>query len=161
MIHKLNKNYYTDWTKQLEIAESKQDRIWSSYFNKESNKIINSFMVGRIIPNLDTYYQLKDLQKLFVIGHPGGITSVISDGAQVRSNQNLHFFQANLDTFEGNSGSPVFSEDTGVLEGILVRGENDWQYDRQAKCYRPRKCSNDQCRGEDVTRITSLSELLN
>jgi hypothetical protein len=66
MIHKLNKNYYTDWTKQLEIAESKQDRIWSSYFNKESNKIINSFMVGRIIPNLDTYYQLKDLQKLYI-----------------------------------------------------------------------------------------------
>ena len=32
---------------------------------------------------------------------------------------------ANLDSFEGNSGSAVFNELTGEVEGILVRGKPD------------------------------------
>jgi len=66
MIHKLNKNYYTDWTAQLEKAEIKQDRIWANYFYKESNNIINAYMVGRKMPNLESYYKLKDLEQLYI-----------------------------------------------------------------------------------------------
>ena len=39
---------------------------------------------------------------------------------------NLYYFTANLDTYRGNSGSPVFNAITHKVEGVLVRGEQDF-----------------------------------
>lgn len=97
--------------------------------------------------------------EIVVIGHPSGLPTKISDGAFVREISNKYFFQANLDTFGGNSGSAVFDAKTGMIEGILVRGERDYEYDSSASCYRPKKCAMDECRGEDVTRITNVTGL--
>lgn len=97
--------------------------------------------------------------KLVVIGHPSGLPTKIADGAYVRAIDNDYFFQANLDTFGGNSGSPVFNTKTGLVEGILVRGETDYEIDEAKDCYRPKVCSMKDCRGEDVTRITNIEEL--
>ncbi len=44
----------------------------------------------------------------------------------MRSNRRREFFVANLDTYGGNSGSPVVDARTYVVEGILVRGEDDF-----------------------------------
>ena len=95
-------------------------------------------------------------EHLVVIGHPSGLPTKIADGAFVRSNKNKYFFQANLDTFGGNSGSAVFDSASGIVEGILVRGEEDYILDTTSKCYRPKVCAMDECRGEDVTRITKV-----
>lgn len=103
--------------------------------------------------------KLGDKAKLVVIGHPSGLPTKISDGANVRGNANQYFFQSNLDTFGGNSGSAVFDSTTGVVEGILVRGERDYVMDKVSNCYRPNVCKMSACRGEDVTRITNISEL--
>jgi hypothetical protein len=65
-------------------------------------------------------------QPLFVIGHPNGLPTKFADGAQVRGNAHKDFFVANLDTYGGNSGSPVFNAVSLEVEGILVRGENDF-----------------------------------
>ncbi len=97
--------------------------------------------------------------KLLVIGHPSGLPTKIADGAYVRAIDNSYFFQANLDTFGGNSGSPVFNVKTGLVEGILVRGETDYVLDQAPDCYRPKVCTMKDCRGEDVTRITNIDEL--
>lgn len=97
--------------------------------------------------------------EMVVIGHPSGLPTKISDGAFVRSNDNKYYFQANLDTFGGNSGSAVFDVKTGMIEGILVRGERDYEYDSNSSCYRVKKCEMDACRGEDVTRITVVTGL--
>lgn len=96
---------------------------------------------------------------LAVIGHPSGLPTKIADGAFVRKNTNKYFFQANLDTFGGNSGSPVFNAKTGLVEGILVRGEEDYTRDILHYCFRPKVCKMDGCQGEDVTRITNIAEL--
>ena len=53
----------------------------------------------------------------------------VAGGAKVRSNNNGVYFVANLDTYGGNSGSAVFNLQTREVEGILVRGENDYVYD--------------------------------
>lgn len=100
--------------------------------------------------------------KIVVIGHPTGLPSKISAGDDtiVRGNDNSVYFVANLDTFGGNSGSAVFDSETGVVEGILVRGETDYEYDQTNGCRRPKKCGNNECRGEDVTRITNIEELM-
>jgi hypothetical protein len=93
-----------------------------------------------------------------VIGHPSGIPKKVAGNAVVRDNAPGRFFVANLDTYGGNSGSPVFHATTHVVEGILVRGETD--YVQVGNCFRSNICPANGCRGEDVTRSTEFAELV-
>lgn len=102
--------------------------------------------------------KIADRADIVVIGHPTGLPTKIASGAIVRSNSNKYFFQGNLDTFGGNSGSAVFDSVTGQVEGILVRGESDYVY--KNGCMVPKVCTETGCRGEDVTRITNIKELM-
>lgn len=104
--------------------------------------------------------KVVDGTTLVVIGHPTGLPTKVAAGAYVRSNANDYFFQSNLDTFGGNSGSAVFDSTTGQVEGILVRGETDYVYDYNEGCRVPKECTNEGCRGEDVTRITNIKKLM-
>lgn len=97
-------------------------------------------------------------ENLVVIGHPSGLPTKIADGAYVKSLKNK-FFQANLDTYGGNSGSAVFNANTGVVEGILVRGATDYVYDRNQGCRVSNVLGQDEGAGEDVTYITNIPEL--
>jgi V8-like Glu-specific endopeptidase len=99
-------------------------------------------------------------EEILVIGHPTGLPTKITDGANVRSLRGKYFV-ANLDTYGGNSGSAVFNARTGVVEGILVRGENDYNYDSSRGCRVSNLCPDNGCRGEDVTFITNIKELQN
>ena len=105
--------------------------------------------------------KIKDDARLVVIGHPSGLPTKIADGASVRSNSRSIYFVANLDTFGGNSGSAVFNDETGEVEGILVRGELDYVFDYVNRCKVPKVCEESSCRGEDVTRITNIDALKN
>ena len=96
---------------------------------------------------------------LVVIGCPTGLPLKISDGAKVRSLEGT-YFTANLDTYGGNSGSAVFNAKTGLVEGILVRGENDYVSDPSG-CMVSNVCPEDGCRGEDVTYSSYLIKSLN
>lgn len=95
-----------------------------------------------------------------VIGHPDGIPMKMAAGARVIGNDNEIYFSANLDTFHVNSGSPIFDLETGVVEGILVRGEGDYIYDQENKCRRVNviqdECQSGNCMLEEVTRITQV-----
>jgi V8-like Glu-specific endopeptidase len=94
--------------------------------------------------------KIKDNQALYVIGHPCGLPQKYADGAKVRENTSVPFFVANLDTYGGNSGSPVFNAQNHTVEGILVRGETDFVSNGQ--CSVSLVCPSTGCRGEDVTR---------
>jgi V8-like Glu-specific endopeptidase len=96
-------------------------------------------------------------EPLVVIGHPTGLPTKIADGAQVRVVNNV-FFEANLDTFGGNSGSPVINTLTGEVEGILVRGENDYIEDSEKNCMKVNVLSDDKG-SEASTLITNIKEL--
>lgn len=96
--------------------------------------------------------------ELFVIGHPMGLPTKITTGGKVRSVSNPDFMVTNLDTYGGNSGSAVFNVITGLIEGILVRGETDLV--PAGGCYKSNTCNDDSCRGEDVTRISLLRALI-
>lgn len=102
--------------------------------------------------------KIKRGTELVVIGHPTGLPTKIADGAKVRK-VNKVFFQANLDTYGGNSGSAVFNAQTGEVEGILVRGERDYKYNSSKGCYETNYLSDNGGRGEDVTLITNIKEL--
>lgn len=120
---------------------------------------LDRVVTGREPLKFRTEGKIEDVSPLVVIGHPSGLPTVIADNAYVRENDNDFFFRANLDTFGGNSGSAVFNAETGVVEGILVRGERDYKFDSEAGCNRVYQCEDDACRGEDVTRITVIPEL--
>ncbi len=90
-----------------------------------------------------------------VIGHPAGLPTKVSGGAKVRDAGPTGHFVANLDTYGGNSGSAVFNAKTGLIEGILVRGEIDYTW--RGGCKVSNTCADDGCRGEDVTKISALS----
>ena len=94
--------------------------------------------------------KVPERQKLFVIGHPCGLPQKYAPGAVVRDNSAASHFVANLDTYGGNSGSPVFNAVTRTVEGILVRGETDFVSSGQ--CNVSLVCPTSGCRGEDVTR---------
>lgn len=104
--------------------------------------------------------KVEDRTELVVIGHPTGLPTKIADGAQVRDNDNRVYFNANLDTYGGNSGSAVFDARTGQVEGILVRGDTDYVYDSRQGCRVTNYCPDSGCRGEDVTRITNIKALM-
>lgn len=91
---------------------------------------------------------------LVVIGHPAGLPTKVAGGAKVRDASPSGYFVANLDTYGGNSGSAVFNAKTLVVEGILVRGENDYVW--RGSCRVSNECADDACRGEDVTKMSSV-----
>lgn len=95
---------------------------------------------------------------VLVIGHPSGLPQKIADNAVVRNNDDQVFFSANLDTFGGNSGSPVFNEQ-GIVEGILVRGETDYRQSEEGQCTTVNYCTDIGCEGEEITRITNVAGL--
>jgi hypothetical protein len=104
--------------------------------------------------------KIADTTTVAVWGHPVGLPLKLADNGKIRRNTNQSFFVTSLDTYGGNSGSPVFDlqslkNGSPVVEGILVRGEADYVW--LGSCYGSKVCAEDACRGEDVTRATLLS----
>jgi len=82
-------------------------------------------VVGREPLKLRKSGKINKDQSIFVMGHPSGLPLKYADGAKVFSHEGA-YFSTNLDTFGGNSGSPVFNLETYEVEGILVRGNQDY-----------------------------------
>jgi hypothetical protein len=102
--------------------------------------------------------KIKDFEEVHVIGHPCGLPVKIAKNAFVRDNSNNSYITCNLDTYGGNSGSPVFNSNTGEVEAILVRGETD--FEPIGNCNKSVVCPTSGCMGEECTRTTEFIELI-
>lgn len=102
--------------------------------------------------------KIPDNEAVHVIGHPSGIPKKFADGANVRENSHADYFVANLDTYGGNSGSPIFRSSNHIVEGILVRGDTDFVWN--GSCRVSNVCPNNGCNGEDCTRTTEFQNLV-
>ena len=124
---------------------------------------------------------------LFAIGYPSGLPQKVAFGVvkstddkshSLRSRQQIPVikpeqianfqselsarFIATLDTFKGNSGSPVFDLESRKIEGILVSGQRDYGYDDIRECYITFVCTfGEGCAGEQVLRISKVLPILN
>jgi V8-like Glu-specific endopeptidase len=96
---------------------------------------------------------------VFMMGYPSGLPLKVADGARIRTVEHLDFL-ANLDSFVGNSGSPVFNATTGLVEGILVDGDTDYEKRPGASCMQVKKCPVDGCKGETITLIGQIIPFL-
>lgn len=142
---------------------------------------VSDYAVIELNRNVPTFAQLKIRKKgevglndpLYLIGHPMGLPKKVATGkvTQIKSPhfikdfaknlQKRTFFFTNLDAYSGNSGAPVFNLNTGVLEGILIQGNKDFNYNPQKGCMESNVLPNLNKNGEEngkerVMRITKI-----
>jgi hypothetical protein len=70
----------------------------------------------------------------YMLGYPLGVPLKVSFGGKVVSNNNPHYFLLSIDSFGGNSGSPVLNYNTNAVEGILFKGTVDFLEDEKKGC---------------------------
>ena len=76
-------------------------------------------------------------QAVYTLGYPCGLPLKLADNATVLSESSQEF-RANLDTYSGNSGSPVFDALTHDLLGLVVagqKGHGDFEAVPARNCY--------------------------
>ncbi|MEA9358308.1 serine protease [Bacteriovorax sp. PP10] len=130
---------------------------WSENNNLDYALIkLDREVVGRTPLKVRREGKVASNESLMVIGHPLGMPKMLADNILVRDNSSTFFFKTNADTFSGNSGSPVFGAVSGMVEGILVRGDEDFEMDIDLGCQRMSRCGDKDCRGESVQRSTYL-----
>ncbi|MBC7427846.1 MAG: trypsin-like peptidase domain-containing protein [Bacteriovorax sp.] len=95
-------------------------------------------------------------ESLMVIGHPLGMPKMLANNIFIRDNSLDYVFKTNADTFSGNSGSPVIGIGSNLVEGILVRGDDDFETDLDLACQRPARFSDKEGKGESVQRSNYL-----
>ena len=106
---------------------------------------------------LDVDDEVAKDDELYALGFPTGLPMKLADQASVLS-VSEGFFTSNLDTFSGNSGSPVLRANSLTVVGILVRGDTDYTAKRDY-CQVAYICPENQgCSGEDSTLITAISD---
>lgn len=120
---------------------------------------------GKTPLKLRTKGLISSTEQVFMIGHPLGLPLVATKNAYVNETNQSHFFKATLDSFEGNSGSPVFNSKTFEVEGLLVRGEEDFVQDESRHCYEYQIYDQDSNKsptkkGEGVSRISDILPFL-
>ena len=113
-------------------------------------------VTGRNPLPIERTFKLNEGDKIFTIGHPSGLPVKIAGGAKIRDNSPENFYLTDLDTFGGNSGSAVFSQKTGRIIGILVRGGADFVDDSEKGCRKQKRVSQDYGKGEAVNRLDPL-----
>jgi hypothetical protein len=105
---------------------------------------------------------VSDGDSIIVVGHPVVLPMKASDGAIVQNaNGSIPWFQANLDTYGGNSGSLVANTTDWTVEGILVRGAPDFV--DAGGCAESNRVPDTGNEGsglefEEVTKTTSFSQ---
>jgi hypothetical protein len=100
--------------------------------------------------------KLNPEAEFIVIGHPLGLPKVSTDQAFLRGNLLNKIFTINSDTYSGNSGSPVIDSKTSLVEGILIKGDKDFEMDFVSLCQRSVHCEEKSCIGETVLRATAI-----
>lgn len=145
--------------------------IYAEFSSKVDFAIIqlDRKLPGRHFFELDAN-PIQENDDIFVMGHPSGLPLKIATDAKVFSTHD-NYFSTNLDTFGGNSGSPVFNTRTSEVVGVLSRGDIDYVMDEYEgeSCRRVNRCdsSRENCiedhpgiDGEHVTHIELVKERL-
>lgn len=97
---------------------------------------------------------------VFVLGYPTGLPQKYADGIVTENQVNANYFKTQMDTYGGNSGSPVFNAN-GVLEGLLIQGHQDYAR-TPAGCIASVKCltGGNNCLGERVIKAEQIRKFL-
>lgn len=95
-------------------------------------------VTNRIPLTLNKKNEINCQDELLIAGHPYGIPMTYANGGLAscsKEDQGSSWFMADLDSFNGNSGSPVINLRTGLVEGILAWGADDYSFDSNEGCF--------------------------
>jgi subtilisin-like proprotein convertase family protein len=95
-----------------------------------------------------------------MIGHPVVLPKKNDAGGECKNaNGAVAWFNANVDAYGGNSGSMVINRVTGEIEGILVRGNPD--FNTSSGCARSNVCPESGCPGwEEISKSTGFASFV-
>lgn len=95
-----------------------------------------------------------------MLGYPLGLPLKVTSGGKIVK-ENSDKLNMTISAFSGNSGSPILSNDSGHLVGLLQAGQSDFQLNQKG-CYEYKICHEnlDNCQekgimGEQVLKIDS------
>lgn len=94
---------------------------------------------------------------VITMGYPTGMPLKFSLNAYVRKKKK-YVLETNLDVYGGNSGSPVFDENSLQLEGIVTEGEDDFVPNKG--CHVSKHCTDEGCSGEDALTVNTILDEL-
>ncbi len=118
--------------------------------------------VDRALDRDPLHLSTKPVEKedrVYYIGFPRGLPIKYAGGARVMDPGTGPFFKANLDTFKGCSGAPVFDKDNNVV-GIHVRGIEESASVAGGWTDRKVVTGEGDAQGEEVTKISALPQEL-
>ena len=128
----------------------------ADYSVVKTNKPIPYYRIAKIADkdvNNDSHF--------YVLGYPCGLPLKYTNESSLRINNSSDYFVLDCDTYGGNSGSPVFDAITNEVEGILVRGNDDFKIPIGQNCNSSIVCGQHDCRGEEATKISFLKKYIN
>jgi ankyrin repeat protein/V8-like Glu-specific endopeptidase len=94
-------------------------------------------MVDRKVDLNINYQEIHSLDsltrddELLIIGHPSGLSQKIAREGKAIELFSNNILATDIDSFGGNSGSPIFEEKTGKIIGILVAGGKDGGFETE------------------------------
>lgn len=101
--------------------------------------------------------KLNITSNIAMVGSPLGIPLKLDREGKIFKESN-YYWSANLDSFTGNSGSPIFNS-YGEAEGILVAGAPDFYFDEENKCNKINIC-DENCSGERILKIPEVLDYI-
>lgn len=101
-----------------------------------------------------SFEDLKAGEAVFGAAYPNGIPLKLFDGSIFQPAAGTPYAKAEIDTFSGGSGGPIFSMD-GTLRALLIGGEADYEWaNGPGSCRRLRVCKNlEDCGGEYLLQL--------
>lgn len=110
----------------LEIIKTTCEDECDEDATKDSTLVrLKKVVVGRDPLPIRLKGKVKVGTEVVLIGNPNGIPMKIIDNGFVLKRK-WNYFIANIDSYKGNSGAPVFNKYTGLVEGMLFDGEEDY-----------------------------------
>lgn len=153
--------------REKDIYECKEILTHSTSRNRKHDFAVfrvNRKVQGRTPLKLEENYRGQIGDSIGMIGSPLGLPLKIARVGEILSEEDRYSFQVNVDTYGGNSGSPVFDSRTMKVLGILVAGEPDFVYSSTLKCNRSRRYLSERWKGERAYRVDLIdvqSEIYN
>ncbi|MEY3444105.1 MAG: hypothetical protein RLZZ519_2386, partial [Bacteroidota bacterium] len=95
---------------------------------------------------------------VYAIGFPSGLPMKVAGIGAVTQKEGDTYFYSNIDTYEGNSGSPVFNSRTHEVVGILIEGDQD--FENRGNCRKAKDCFGRGCKGEKAISAVQILPFL-
>ena len=109
---------------------------------------------NEFFPEIARNYEYSIKKPIYALGYPVGLPLKITTNASIKSKPDNLFIYTTLDTYHGNSGSPVFDKETNQIIGVLLEGGTDFV--NQGNCNRSYLCASSDCLGEKVLQLSTI-----